>query len=171
MRRRNILKGGLAFSLPLFSASSYSANATPIIGLTLPKTGVQAAVGAELEAGYQLAIKASGSNMRLLVLDDGGVVDRVVTNVQQFARNVDVITVSGIVGAPHAQAALPVAKTAGLPVIGIRSGSNTLRSGSPNVIHLRSSYDDELDSLAKMCSGFGLTHISIMRLKPICQKS
>lgn len=162
MNRRDILKGGLAISLPLFTSTAFSTTATPIIGLSLPKSGVQAAVGAELEAGYQLAIKASGTNMRLLILDDGGVVDRVVQNVQLLSRNVDVIALSGIVGTPHAQAALPVAKAAGLPVIGIRSGSGTLRSGSANVVHLRSSYDEELDSLAKMCAGFGLSHISII---------
>jgi branched-chain amino acid transport system substrate-binding protein len=162
MKRRDFINSGLALGLPTLLSPVYATPATPIIGISLPKTGVQAAVGAELEAGYQLAIKASGSNMRLLVMDDGGVVDRVVQNVQQLSKNVDAIAVSGIVGTPHAQAALPIAKAAGLPVIGIRSGSVTLRSGSSNVIHLRSSYDEELDSLAKMCAGFGLTHVSII---------
>lgn len=133
-----------------------------IIGLSLPLSGVQAEVGKDLEQGYRLALKASDSDYQLLVLDDGGEVVRATSNVKAFASNQNVIACSGLVGTPHAQAAIPVATAAGLPIVGIRSGASSLRDGRAGVFHLRSSYEEELETIARMCSGMGLKAVAII---------
>lgn len=145
-----------------FGQSAWSKGNERIIGLSLPLTGVQAEVGKDLEQGYRLALKASGSEYQLQVLDDGGEAPRTATNVQAFVGNTNVIAMSAIVGTPHAQAAIPIATDGGLPIVGIRSGAKFLRKGQSGVFHLRSSYEDELDAIARMCDGMGLKSVAII---------
>lgn len=140
----------------------WAASPPNVLGLTLPLTGPQAEVAKELLAGYQIALAGAGGQLSLKVIDDMAKPDQVVANVKQLALNPSVIAVSGIVGTPHAQAALPVAIQMGLPVVGIRSGLQALRDGKAGVYHLRSSYDDELQKLAVLCKGGGLSRVAIL---------
>jgi branched-chain amino acid transport system substrate-binding protein len=135
---------------------------TRYIGLSLPLTGVQSEVGTDLELGYKLALLGSDSPLRLKVLDDAGDAKRTAQNTAAFVSDPTVIALSGIVGTPHAQAALPVAREGGLPVIGIRSGADSLRDGRPGVVHLRSSFEDELDAIATTCSGSSVSEVVII---------
>lgn len=135
---------------------------TRYIGLSLPLTGVQSEVGADLEMGFKLALLGSDSPLRLKVLDDAGDAKRTAQNTATLAADATVIALTGIVGTPHAQAALPIAREGGLPVIGIRSGADSLRDGKPGIVHLRSSFEDELDTIATACSGSGVREIVII---------
>lgn len=141
---------------------SFAKGQDKVIGLSLPLSGNQAEVARDLQLGYGLALKAAGSDLQLLVLDDGGDATRTATNVQALASNPNVLVLSGVVGTPHAQQALPIAAKAGLPVIGIRSGAKSLRDGRAGVFHLRSSFEDELDKIANMCAGAGLQTVGII---------
>ena len=163
MQRRTLLSYAAAAALHATATQATPAKgAEKIIGLSLPLSGVQAEVGKDLEQGYRLALKANGSDYQLLVLDDGGEAPRTATNVQAFVSNSNVIAMSAIVGTPHAQAAIPVATAGGLPIVGIRSGAKSLRDGRNGVFHLRSSYEDELDAIARMCSGMSLKAVAII---------
>lgn len=131
------------------------ARARARVGLSLPLTGVQAGVAAELLAGYQLAAAAGsarGTALDLLVEDDGAKADRTAANIRKFGLDSSVCAVTGIVGTPHAKMAIPEARSASLPVIGIRSGASELRDGGPWLYHLRASYDSELAKMTAMLS-------------------
>lgn len=164
MRRRSLVSCATLAVLAHASIGqvAWSKTSERIIGLSLPLSGVQAEVGKDLEQGYRLALKANGSDYQLLVLDDAGEAPRTATNVQAFVSNSSVIAMSAIVGTPHAQAAIPVATAGGLPIVGIRSGAKSLRDGRNGVFHLRSSYEDELDAIARMCSGMSLKAVGII---------
>lgn len=117
------------------------------VGLALPLTGVQATVAQELLAGYELAFadaRERGVNVDAVVIDDGSQPERTERAMETFARDSSVIAASGIVGTPHAKAAIPAARRGGLPLVGLRSGASELRDGGDLVYHLRASYEAEL---------------------------
>ena len=128
LNRRHILTTAsvLAASVTL---PEFVFGAEPVLGLTLPMTGAQAEVAKDLLAGHETALKAVGGPLVLRVLDDGFTPEKTAKNVDILASDPQVIGISGIVGAPNAQLALPVAVRMGLPVVGIRSGASSLRDG------------------------------------------
>jgi branched-chain amino acid transport system substrate-binding protein len=160
MRRRVLLGAGAA--LAAYPTFGIAKNHGRVIGLSLPLTGNQAEVAVDLQRGYDLALRATGSDLQLLVLDDAGDSARTATNVAALAANSNVIALSGIVGTPHAEKALPIAVSAGVPVVGIRSGENGLRRGQTGVYHLRSSYQEELEAVAKLCQGIGVKKVAVI---------
>lgn len=137
-------------------------NQAPALGLSLPLSGVQAEIAQDLLGGYELAALASGGAFRLQVLDDTSKADVTALNVQTLAKDQRVLALSGIVGTPHAQAALPIAIEAGLPVVGIRSGAASLRNRQSGVFHLRSTYESELQRMASMLAGAGYQRAQIV---------
>lgn len=165
--RRTLLVGGLLPSMAnsAIIPSPLPSPSTRYIGLSLPLTGVQAEVGVDLETGFRLSLQGSDSLLRLKVLDDAGDAKRTAQNTATFAADPTVIALSGIVGTPHAQAALPLAREGGLPVIGIRSGAESLRDGKPGIVHLRSSFEEELDIIATACGGSGVSEVVVIHSK------
>ncbi len=161
MRRRTLLVGAAA-SIAGYPLHSMTKTQDKLIGLSLPVTGVQAEVARDLELGYRLAFQSSNPDLQLLVLDDGGEAGRTASNVKAFVNNPNVIAITGIVGTPHAQQAIPLATAGGLPIVGIRSGAKSLRDGRAGVFHMRSSFEDELDAIAKICAGAGLQTVGII---------
>lgn len=164
MRRRSLLTCAALSTLAGSSIGqvAFPSNAERIIGLSLPLSGAQAEVGKDLEQGYRLGLKAAGANYDLLVLDDGGEVLRAVENTKAFIKNKNVIAMSCLVGTAHAQAVIPITEAAGLPMLGLRSGSRSLRKGVYNVFHLRSSYEEEQEIIAQMCGGGLIKRIGII---------
>jgi branched-chain amino acid transport system substrate-binding protein len=159
---RRALLGGLAATFALQAGFSAAKGQSKLIGLSLPLTGNQSEVAIDLQRGYGLALQSTGSDLRLQVLDDAGDVNRTAANVAALVSNSSVIALSGLVGTPHAEKALPIATAGGLPVVGIRSGAKILRLGQGGVYHLRSSYEDELDAVAKFCAGVGIQSVGIV---------
>lgn len=132
------------------------------IGISLPLSGVQAEVGQEMRQGYELAFSTAGMPFQLVFVDDASKAENAAENMRSFAGDKLVIASSGIVGTPHAQAALPVATSAEIPVLGIRSGARLLRNGKNSAYHLRSSFEDELTYLAKDAVGRGQKKLAIV---------
>lgn len=168
LTRRNLLASAIAgatSSIPVmgFAAKTPIPNLDlPALGLTLPVTGVQAEIARDLLDGYELAALASGGAFRVVALDDSSKPETTANNISALANDPRVLAVSGIVGTPHAKAALPVAVQSGLPVIGIRSGAESLRQGQEGVFHLRSSYEAELRRMASMFSGQGIRRVQVL---------
>jgi ABC-type branched-subunit amino acid transport system substrate-binding protein len=150
--RRNTIAS--LFALP--AAVAYlpaRARSRARVGLSLPLTGVQGGVASEMLTGYQLAMtamKAEGADVELLVEDDASVADKTSAAIRKFGLDSSIVAVSGIVGTPHAKLAIPVARAAGVPVVGLRSGAGELRDGLPGVFHLRASYEAEIDKMVAM---------------------
>lgn len=151
MRRRTALTAALA--APFINA--YATQGKVRLGLSLPLTGVQASVAAELLAGYDLAwadAASLGVEVQAEVEDDRSKPDLTAAAVRKFARDASIVAATGLVGTPHAQAAVPVARQGGLPLVGIRSGAGELRDGGVLLYHLRASYEAELDKMLRTLS-------------------
>jgi len=154
-RRRLILAGAAtgAAGLPTFAIGA----SRPTVAITLPLKGVQATVAKELQAGYIAALQETAE---LIFEDDESQVAKTVRNIQAFAANEKVVATTGIVGTPHAKAAIPVARDGNLPVVGIRSGAGELRDGSPNVFHLRASFEEEIAKVMELASIY--RHVGVL---------
>lgn len=147
-RRLILASTAAAVAGPAFAVTARA----PKVGLTLPLTGVQASVAAELRQGYAVALK---DRAEIVVLDDESKADKAAKHVEVFAADDSVVATSGIVGTPHAKAAIPKAVQGQLPMVGIRSGASELRDRNPWVHHLRASYEQEIDEVMKTAAIFG----------------
>ena len=161
IQRRKLIANSSFFAASV-SLPNFGRAAQHRLGLSLPLSGTQAEVAKDLMTGYELALRAAGGNVTLKVLDDSGSPEKAAKNVEALGLDPQVIGLSGIVGTPHAQLALPVAVKFGLPVVGIRSGAAALRDGRDGVYHLRASFEDELNKIAGMCDGAGYKRVLII---------
>lgn len=163
MKRRIVLQAAAAgVASSLANPGMLMASSIPVLGVSLPITGVQAEVAKDLELGYRLALSRSGASVSLQILDDESKPDRVAANIRKFASDANVVAVSGIVGTPHAQAAIPICEKEDLPLIGLRSGAQSLRNGKEGVYHLRASFEEELNKMVRQSVGAGYKKIAIL---------
>lgn len=158
-RRDLLISGAAAVASAPFVARAAS---IPVLGLTLPLTGVQSEIALDMLDGYRLAAASMDDSFSIEVLDDASDPARTTENIRKLGASAGVLAASGIVGTPHAQAALPVATASGLPVVGIRSGAASLRGGEAGVFHFRSSYEAELDRLAQILAGSGSKNVEVI---------
>lgn len=153
--RRSLLQALVASAAGAAWAPAFAVQRARV-GVILPLTGVQSAVANELLIGYRLAVESGkrlGVELELVVEDDRSEAARTKEAVARLGADSGVVAVSGIVGTPHAAAAIPAARAAGLPLLGLRSGAAELRDGKDLVYHLRSSYEDELSRMLQMIAG------------------
>jgi ABC-type branched-subunit amino acid transport system substrate-binding protein len=144
VKRREIIAAAAA----LCTTRTTLAGTRATLGVVLPLSGQQEAVGAELLQGYQLAAGEQDADITLAVEDDKSDGALAVAIARRMATDPRVLALSGIVGTPTAAAVLPETRARGLPVVGLRSGAQELRDGGPLVYHLRAGYDEELAHLA-----------------------
>lgn len=155
--RRHFLQSAAVLSTPAFLRPTRAA-IIPKIGISLPFTGVQASVAEDMRKGYELAFKHAADNgapLSAVFEDDKTDPKETARIVKSFAGDASVIASTGIVGTPHAKAALPEAIGGNLPLIGIRSGADELRNGQRGVMHLRVSFNQELRKQMEMIAGVG----------------
>jgi ABC-type branched-subunit amino acid transport system substrate-binding protein len=157
LHRRDFIQRAGASASVLAAPGIVLAAPQQIIGLSLPATGIQAEIASELLVGYELALKASRSNLAIKVLNDESKEELTARNITALSGDPSVIATSGIVGTPHAIAALPIAVAKGLPVIGIRSGADSLRQGKPGVFHLRASFGQEITKIVGLIKNSGMS--------------
>jgi ABC-type branched-subunit amino acid transport system substrate-binding protein len=148
LRRRSLLSCAGAAAMVGGFGGAIAAN-RPVVGISLPLTGVQAAVAEEMRQGYTAALS---SVAELDILDDGAKPAAARKNMEAFAANPNVIATTGIVSTPSAQQAIPVAMQSQIPLVGIRSGAESLRDGNPYVFHLRASYEEEIDRVMQIAA-------------------
>lgn len=165
MSRRQLLKsvGGLLLAPALVSRAW--AQAVPKVGICLPFTSVQSEVAQEMRAGYQLAFDrsaASGFEAKPVWADDESKPELTNKLIAGFASDPNVIAATGIVGTPHAKAALPTAQHSYLPIVGIRSGADELRTGERGVYHLRASFGDEVARMVAMVHGAAMERLAVV---------
>ncbi|MEJ8837752.1 ABC transporter substrate-binding protein [Ramlibacter sp. AN1133] len=151
-RRQALVAVGASAGIVASYRPARAAASRPTVALTLPLTGVQATVAKELQLGYAAALSDSAD---LLVLDDESKAEKTAANMTAFGADSRVIASTGIVGTPHAKAALPIAIAAQLPLVGIRSGAGELRDANPWVFHLRASYEQEIEKVLETAAVFG----------------
>lgn len=138
----------------LFTASAAGAQ-TLLVGVAAPLSGPSAILGKQVEAGTGLAAEANG--IELKTVDDACTADGGATAAREFAA-AKVNIVVGFLCTEAIEAAMPILKDAGIPVItiGVRTESLTDRrakTGWP-VYRLGPRGDDERNAIAS-----ALTHL------------
>ncbi|RUX87779.1 MULTISPECIES: ABC transporter substrate-binding protein [unclassified Mesorhizobium] len=138
----------------LFMASAASAQ-TLLVGVAAPLSGPSAILGKQIEAGTGLAAEANG--IALKTVDDACTADGGAAAAREFAA-AKVSIVVGFLCTEAIEAAMPILKDAGIPVItvGVRTESLTDRhakTGWP-VYRLGPRGDDERNTVAS-----ALTHL------------
>ncbi|RUX29262.1 ABC transporter substrate-binding protein [Mesorhizobium sp. M7A.F.Ca.US.011.01.1.1] len=132
----------------LFMASAASAQAL-LVGVAAPLSGPSAILGKQIEAGTGLAAEANG--IELKTVDDACTADGGAVAAREFAA-AKVNIVVGFLCTEAIEAAMPILKDAGIPVItiGVRTESLTDRrakTGWP-VYRLGPRGDDERNAIA-----------------------
>lgn len=176
MKRRQLVMGTPAMiaagTLGSWSATAGAAANAPVIkfGQSASLTGSQASYGRDIRDGILAAFAAASNTpgsprFELLTLDDGGVKDRCIQNVNSLIES----GVSGIVGLTNgiaAEACVPVANNNQLALLGTASGNMGLRTGAANgVFHVRAGYDLEYKRMANYIKEFGMQRIGYVYLK------
>lgn len=165
MTRRTALRSLTGLALTPFVITRAWAATAPRVGISLPMTGVQGEVAQELKAGYQLAFdraESQGFEARPVWADDESKPELTAKIISSFAADRAIVAATGIVGTPHAKAALPLASQGGLPIVGIRSGADELRTGDRGVFHLRASFGDEVARMVSMVHGAALSRLAVV---------
>ncbi|TJW43998.1 MAG: ABC transporter substrate-binding protein, partial [Mesorhizobium sp.] len=138
----------IAALLWLFLASGASAQ-TLLVGVAAPLSGPSAILGKQIEAGASLAAEANGAEIK--TVDDACTADGGAAAAREFAT-AKVNVVVGFLCTEAIEAALPILKDAGIPVItvGVRTESLTdqrAKTGWP-VYRFAPRGDDERNAVA-----------------------
>jgi branched-chain amino acid transport system substrate-binding protein len=139
------------------------------IGQSLPLTGPLATYAQEKREGAQLAIDAAnasggigGRRLELLTLDDGYLAGRAVANTRELEQR-GVVALLGYLGVPAVEACLPLFGELKVPIVGLGSGSATIRTPFRRyVFPVRASYDSEAAKLVRHLRTIGVQRVAIV---------
>ena len=147
-------------------ASARAAGEATLVGISLPLTGADAALGAELRKGAQACLDAAApaaGSVHLEVLDDAGRPELAVRNLRRFAANPRVVLVLGGGNAEVTSALLPVLAEARLPMLGAATGAaSTRRVASPHLFHVRAGDADEAAAIVGQLYELGVQEFVIV---------
>jgi ABC-type branched-subunit amino acid transport system substrate-binding protein len=126
-----------------------------VFASSLPKTGIMKQWGKSVEVGVNSYFNYVNDNQLLgkksvefLTFDDKYEPSLTYENVEKLMQHYHPFAFLSFVGTPTAKAVMPLLETYNLPFIAPFTGAEFLRNGSlDNVIHLRSSYKEEIDAL------------------------
>ena len=135
-------------ALFLFAALPASADVVKI-GMTLPLTGVQQGNGNETEQVWCAFGKYAANNkllkshsLEFITLDDEFNGAKAQANTQKLMSSGAAVIVSTL-GIPQVNGMIPDLEKNRVPLLGIGSGSPTLRDKSPAVFHVKATFADE----------------------------
>lgn len=133
-----LLSAAAAVALAAASAP-VSAQETVKVGLIVPLTGPQSAIGKLVENGVKLYISqkgdsAGGKKIELIVKDDGAVPDNTKRIAQELIVNDKVNIIAGFGITPSALAAAPLATEAKIPQIVMSAGTSIITERSPFIV-------------------------------------
>lgn len=175
MKRRQFVMGTPAV-MAAGMLGSWSAGASgaqgPVIkfGQSASLTGGQARYGRDIRDGIAAAFAAASAvpgspRFELVTLDDGGVKDRCIQNVNTLIEG-GVSAIVGLTNGIAAEACVPLANSTQTALLGTASGNMGLRTGAANgVFHVRAGYDLEYRRMATYIKEFGMRRIGYVSLK------
>jgi branched-chain amino acid transport system substrate-binding protein len=155
MRRRLILRGGAAAaSVSLLCAcggsalsqeSGSAASTAVTIGLLVPKSGVYAPLGSDMEKGFTLYLKEHGNklggkNVTVKLVDEGGGPETGVPAGQSLAQDDSVNAVVGVVNSAIALGLKDSFKEAKKPLIIANAGANAITGAAASEYVWRTSF-------------------------------
>jgi branched-chain amino acid transport system substrate-binding protein len=146
--------GGLTVSLLVHAESGVTSTEIKL-GQSAAFTGPTAVLGTGMREGLLAAfaeINATGGvhgrKINLVAKDDGYEPERARANVTDLISKDDVFLIIGGVGTPTAMACVPVCEEAKVPFLAPFTGA-LRRPYNPFVIHLRASYEEEVERLVR----------------------
>lgn len=168
IRRRHVLlsTGAVALSAPWVGARASEAWR---IGQSAPQTGVLAPSNAETTAGARLYFErlnarggVHGRPIELVSLDDGQDAKRTAENTQKLLDQ-GVLALALYRTTPSTEAALPLARKAGLAFIGTQVGPSLLYDSKlEEVFNTRASYHDEVTRAVGFFKNLGITRVAAL---------
>jgi branched-chain amino acid transport system substrate-binding protein len=174
MKRRQLVVGSPAFIAAgvLGGWSGSQAAAGPVIkfGQSASLSGPQAGYGRDIRDGITAAFAAASAvpgspRFELVSLDDGGVKDRCIQNVNTLIEG-GVSAIVGLTNGIAAEACVPLANSNQMALLGTASGNMGLRNGTAGgVFHVRAGYDLEYKRMANYIKDFGMRRIGYVYLK------
>ena len=139
-----------------------------VFAMSGPFTGSNSFLGLNTYTGILAAFSRSNRlqslpvNLTLVALDDGYDPTVALSNIQQLAKQYNVLGALGAVGTPTVQNILPFLVSYSIPLYGPVTGVRSLRHPFvSNVVNIRASYDDECEAIVRLCLEFGRLRISI----------
>lgn len=142
-----------------------------VLGRTLPVTGPIAVYGKAKMEGGNLAIQQvndqggiNGRSISVVTLDDAYDPVRAERNVRELDERHRPVALMGAVGVPVVASILPTMETLKLPVVGLSSGADAVRTPSKRyVFPVRASYRLEGEHTVRLLKTIGTTRIAILR--------
>jgi len=168
---RRLAAASLALCSALGAAHAQPSPAPVTLGTTAPFSGAFAEYGEEYRKGADaclVAVNAAGGvrgrPIRIAYLDDGYDAQRAVANVRTLAGQ-GVAAFVNLVGTGPMLAVQPVLGEVKVPVIGVSSGADALRTpegASPWVVHTKASNGDEFAGFARILPTIGMTRVALV---------
>jgi branched-chain amino acid transport system substrate-binding protein len=139
------------------------------IGMVNDQTGVNKGLGRGMKVGVEAYFKTvnerggvNGRKLDLICLDDQTATDKTVDSLLKLVGEQKVFAVVGSVGSPNCVASLPIVQEYKIPFITPRSGASALRTPFiREVIHIRASYQQEIDRIVDLLVENGSKRISV----------
>ncbi len=156
----------------LLAVLAVTASADIVIGQVAAFSGPLAPTGTHMRAGAQLLFDAvnaeggiHGARIRLLSADDGYKTEETVRLAREMLRNEQPLAFIGFVGTGNVEAMLDqkVLAEAGIPLISVRSGAETLvRRNDPFLFMTRASYAEEIDKITDQYATTGYKRFAVL---------
>jgi ABC-type branched-subunit amino acid transport system substrate-binding protein len=169
MRLTVWLRAALASLLAVLAAT---ASADIVIGQVAALSGPLAPTGSHMRAGAQLLFDAvnaeggiHGTRIRLVSADDGYKTDETVRLAREMLRQQQPMAFIGFVGTGNVEAILDqkVLAEAGIPLVAVRSGAETLvRRNDPFLFMTRASYAEEIDKITDQYVTTGYKRFAVL---------
>ena len=150
----------------------YAGAAIVVVGQVAAFSGPLAPTGTHMRAGVQLYFDAvneqggiHGARIRLLSIDDGYKSEETVRLAREMIRQSQPLAFIGFVGSSNVEALLDqkVLREAGIPLIAIRSGAESLvRRNDPLLFLTRASYAEEIEKIIDQYTTTGYARFAIL---------
>lgn len=139
MKSKQTVTAALCLAWAVFAAPAWAQQGVTdteiVVGDILPLTGPPALLGVAHNIGVKLAVAEvnaqggiNGRKVRLISEDDGYVVSRTIQGVRKLVTVEKVFALTSLSGSAQGQAALPLVKQLGVPVISTVSFSDDLHT-------------------------------------------
>lgn len=169
MHRSTLMR--FACAALVLAAPAIAGAAELVIGQVAPFSGPLAPTGIDIRAGAQLYFNyvnanggVNGAKLKLVSKDDGYKAQETVRLVREVVKDADPIALLGLVGTGNVEALVKenILTESGIPVVGIRSGANSLRKPvHPYLFHTRASYAQEIDAIVQQLAAMGATRLAV----------
>jgi ABC-type branched-subunit amino acid transport system substrate-binding protein len=125
------------------------------LGASLPLSGINQNLGNEIVSGASMYFKyindhdgISGKKINFIYYDDKYEPEITQSNIHKLIKEDDVFALFDFVGTPTVKSILPIILKSDIPFIAPYTGAKFLRNSQiPNIVNLRSSYEEEIDAL------------------------